>query len=103
VARWIEKETHVEKVWHQRGWDYLKKLKYSWQSPRPKHRKGSQQEQEQFIQNLPLKVKNLEANYPEAQIELWFFDEHRVGLKPILRKVWQQVGSRPFFGSESPL
>jgi transposase len=95
VARWIEKETQVEKVWHQRGWDYLKKLKYSWQSPRPKHRKGSQQEQEQFIQNLPLKVKNLEANSPEAQIELWFFDEHRVGLKPILRKVWHQLGSRP--------
>ena len=29
VARWIEKENGVEKVWNQRGWDYLKKLKYS--------------------------------------------------------------------------
>jgi len=96
VARWIGKETQVEKVWHQRGWDYLKKLKYSrHRCPRPKHRKGSQQEQEQFIQNLPIIVKSLEASYPEAQIELWFFDEHRVGLKPILRKIWQPVGSRP--------
>lgn len=25
VARWIEKETGIEKVWNQRGWDYLKK------------------------------------------------------------------------------
>ncbi|MBP0002958.1 MAG: helix-turn-helix domain-containing protein [Cyanobacteria bacterium SBC] len=25
VARWIEKETGTEKVWNQRGWDYLKK------------------------------------------------------------------------------
>ena len=25
VARWIEKETGVERVWNQRGWDYLKK------------------------------------------------------------------------------
>ncbi|MEA5520598.1 helix-turn-helix domain-containing protein [Limnoraphis robusta] len=25
VARWIEKETGVEKVWNQRGWDYIKK------------------------------------------------------------------------------
>lgn len=25
VARWMEKETGVEKVWNQRGWDYLKK------------------------------------------------------------------------------
>ena len=96
MARWIGKETQVEKVWHQRGWDYLKKLKYSrHRCPRPKYRKGSQQEQEQFIQNLPIIVKSLEASYPEAQIELWFFDEHRVGLKPILRKIWQPVGSRP--------
>lgn len=95
VARWIEKENSVAKVSNQRGWDYLKKLRYSWQSPRPKHRKGSEIEQEQFIQNLPLKIKNLEENYPEAEIELWFFDEHRVGLKPILRKVWSKVGSRP--------
>ena len=25
VARWIEQETGIEKVWNQRGWDYLKK------------------------------------------------------------------------------
>lgn len=95
VARWIEKENSAEKVGNQRGWNYLKKLRYSWQSPRPKQRKASQIEQEQFIQNLPLQVKNLKENYPEAEIELWFFDEHRVGLKPILRKVWAQVGERP--------
>ena len=40
VARWIEKETGKEKVWNQRGWDYLKKFRYSWQSPRPEHEKG---------------------------------------------------------------
>ncbi len=36
IARWIEKKTGREKVWEQRGWDYLKKLGYSWQRPRPK-------------------------------------------------------------------
>ena len=30
VARWIEQETGREKVWNQRGWDYLKKHEYSW-------------------------------------------------------------------------
>lgn len=25
VARWIEQETGKERVWNQRGWDYLKK------------------------------------------------------------------------------
>ena len=40
VARWIETETGREKVWNQRGWDYLKKCGYSWQSPRPTHKKA---------------------------------------------------------------
>jgi transposase len=29
VAQWIAKETGREKVWPQRGWDYLKKLGFS--------------------------------------------------------------------------
>lgn len=95
VARWIEKETGVEKVWNQRGWDYLKKLRFSWHSPRAKHYKADKLAQVLFKQNLPLKVLALRAKYPEAEIDLWFFDEHRVGLKPIIRKVWARIGSRP--------
>lgn len=94
VARWIERETGVEKVWNQRGWDYLKKLNYSWPSPRPQLQKSSLIEQEKFRKNLPLKVKEIEKKYPSVEIDLWFFDEHRVGGKPILRKVWNQVGQR---------
>lgn len=26
---------------------------------------------------------------------MWAFDEHRVGLKPILRKIWSPIGERP--------
>jgi len=95
VARWIEKETGKEKVGNQRGWDYLKKCKYSWQKPRPKHRKGEEKAQSEFKQELPQKVQKLQEKYPGAKIEVWFFDEHRVGLKPILRKVWAPVGERP--------
>ncbi len=95
VARWIETETGREKVWNQRGWDYLKKCKYSWQSPRPAHKKADLLEQEIFKANLPLKVKKLERENPNVEVELWFFDEHRVGLKPILKKVWSKIGSRP--------
>ena len=95
VARWIEKENGVEKVWNQRGWDYLKKLKYSCQRPRPKHRKGNPLEQAEFIRTLPLKIKTVQQQDPEAEIDVGFFDEHRVGLKPILRKVWSKTGERP--------
>ena len=63
VARWIEKATGIEKVWNQRGWDYLKKSKYSWQKPRPKHKKGDLIAQENFKKNLPLKVKQLPKNW----------------------------------------
>jgi transposase len=95
VARWIELETGREKVWNQRGWDYLKKCGYSWQRPRPKHRKGDEREQAEFIEKFPEKVQKLAEKYPESEIDVWFFDEHRVGLKPILRKVWAEIGKRP--------
>jgi|TARA_Y100000310_G_scaffold334468_1_gene414337 transposase len=32
---------------------------------------------------------------PERAIEVWAFDEHRLGLKPITRQVWAKVGERP--------
>ena len=28
-------------------------------------------------------------------MEVWACDEHRIGLKPVLRKVWAAVGQRP--------
>ncbi|WP_017659675.1 IS630 family transposase [Baaleninema simplex] len=95
VARWIEKEAGREKVWKQRGWDYLKKCGYSWQRPRPKHKKGNKEEQEEFKKNLPIKVRKLQEKHPNTEVQLWFFDEHRVGLKPILAKVWALTGQRP--------
>lgn len=95
VARWIEKETGREKVWNQRGWDYLKKLRYSWQRPRPHHAKADAEAQEVFKETLPQRQQELEAKYPDAEVEVWATDEHRVGLKPILRKVWSPIGEQP--------
>lgn len=95
VARWIERETGREKVWNQRGWDYLKKLNYSRQSPRRKHQKGSEEEQQKFKENLAIKREQIQQKTGKAKLELWFFDEHRIGLKPILRKVWSRRGERP--------
>lgn len=48
VARWIAQKTGREKVWKQRGWDYLKQCRYSLQKPRPQHQKGDRIEQEGF-------------------------------------------------------
>ncbi len=101
VARWIEQETGKEQVWNQRGWDYLKKCSYSWQRPRRKHSQGDTLAQAEFKQNLPNLVEQLPQKYPNSKIEVWFFDEHRIGLKPILKKVTKAlaacspIGTRP--------
>jgi len=33
--------------------------------------------------------------FPHARVELWATDEHRIGLKPLLRRVWVPRGHRP--------
>lgn len=47
-----------------------------------------------LLKKLPEEVESLREQYPEAQIELWCQDEHRIGLKPILRRVWARKGTR---------
>jgi transposase len=32
---------------------------------------------------------------PQAQVELWATDEHRLGLNPLRRRVWAPIGQRP--------
>ena len=32
---------------------------------------------------------------PQDEVELWTTDQHRIGLKPILRRVWSPRGQRP--------
>lgn len=33
--------------------------------------------------------------FPAATVELWAVDEHRIGLKPLLRRMWAPIGQRP--------
>ena len=42
-----------------------------------------------------MKLGRLEEAYPEAEVELWSEDEARLGLKPVMRRVWAPVGRRP--------
>jgi transposase len=46
-------------------------------------------------ETLPGKVEEVEAAHPKAKVTVWSMDEHRVGLKPILRRVWTRRGVRP--------
>jgi hypothetical protein len=49
----------------------------------------------QPLKNLPHRVEQLRQTYPNAKVEVWAFDEHRLELKPIIRKVWSKRGHRP--------
>jgi hypothetical protein len=40
-------------------------------------------------------VSAVASAFPQAQVELWATDEHRIGLKPLLRRVWAPIGQRP--------
>jgi DDE superfamily endonuclease len=33
--------------------------------------------------------------HPAREVEVWAFDEHRLGLKPVLRRQWAPEGQRP--------
>jgi transposase len=40
-------------------------------------------------------VAEARAQHPDKAVEVWATDEHRIGLKPILRRVWAPKGQRP--------
>jgi len=47
-----------------------------------------------LLKKLPDEVALLRQAHPHATVELWSSDEHRIGLKPILRRVWGKKGSK---------
>ena len=48
-----------------------------------------------FQKNLSERLKEIRKAHPKAEIELWAEDEARLGLKPVMRRVWAPVGERP--------
>jgi transposase len=94
VALWIGEQTG-RKIHVQRGWEYLKRVNFSLHIPRPRHYKADKNRQEAFKQDLPEQVKQIQQAHPQDSVELWSMDEHRVGLKPVVRRVWALKGHRP--------
>jgi hypothetical protein len=78
----------------QRGRDHLQRRKHSQQLPGPSMRwltatsKGLQN-------NFRPVLRAVATAFPEATLEAWALDEHRIGLKPLLRRVWAPIGQRP--------
>jgi transposase len=87
VATWLS-EHLGRQVGRQLGWRYLRRLGARWLKPRPRHVRADPQAQADFQQHLRPLLREVATAFPQATIELWAVDEHRIGLKPILSKVW---------------
>jgi transposase len=94
VAEWIAH--HLERpVGRQLGWAYLRRLGARLRVPRPRHVRADPQAQADFKQRLRPLLSEVATAFPRATVELWAVDEHRIGLKPLLRKVWTLPGQYP--------
>jgi transposase len=94
VAAWIA-ERLGRPILRQLGWVYLRRLGARLRMPRPRHVQADAQAQAEFKQHLRPLLREVATAFPHSVVEVWAVDEHRIGLKPILRKVWGLDGQRP--------
>lgn len=72
----------------QQGWAYLKQMRWRLRVPRPSHVESNEIEQEEWKKKLHEAVKKVKRENPTAEVEIWCEDEHRLGLLPMIRRVW---------------
>jgi len=93
VVRFVKEELGKD-IYPQRAYELLKAIAFSRQTPRPNHALNDPVKMEEFKKELlPEAVKAAQAL--STRVEVWAFDEHRIGLKPILRRIWAPRGKRP--------
>src|SRR5690242_3850265 len=77
------------------GLNYLRRLGFTRQVPRPQHAEGDFAAQERFKAGFRARMDERVRANPGRSVQIWAFDEHRAGLKPVLRRVWARRGQRP--------
>ncbi len=94
VAQWIT-GTIGRLVSPRRGLDYLHRLGFTRQVPRPRHAGADLHAQAAFTATFGQEIRTRQLADPETPLEVWAFDEHRIGLKPVVRRIWAPRGCRP--------
>jgi hypothetical protein len=88
VADWMS-ELKGKKIRRGRGWEYLKSMKFRLRVPRPEHQESDiRRTCRNGKKNLGRFVLKIKKENPSSDVEVWSMDEHRLGLKPILRREW---------------
>src|SRR3954469_2347132 len=77
----------------RRGLEYLRRLGFTRQVPRPRHARGDFAAQERFKADFRARMEELAREKTGRSVQV--FDEHRAGLKPVIRRVWARRGQRP--------
>ena len=88
--RCLDRAHHAPPDQSQRGWDYLRRLGYTPQRPRPRPPPRPTPPGKQ-----PPAARRRRKAQPATTVELWWHDEARFGLTPILRTVCSPCGQRP--------
>ncbi len=65
------------------------------EAPTPPSRRGHARGAGGVQKKLEQAVAEEAAQHPDTPVEVWATDEHRIGLRPILRRVWAPKGERP--------
>lgn len=73
----------------------LKRLKLSYQTPRPFHPKRDENKVKQWIKDFPDFFKTVKSETLNKQVEVYFCDETRYGQQGILVRQWSKISERP--------
>jgi transposase len=84
-----------QRVSRQAAWRALRRLGAHFLKPRPRHVQADPSAQAACKARLRPLLREVASAFPHSIVELWAMDEHRIGLKPILQKVWSVDGQRP--------
>lgn len=84
-----------QRISRQQGWEYLKQMELRLRVPRPQHQEVDEEVQQEWKKKLQAERHRLQQEYPAASVEIWCEDEHRIGLQPVVRRVWTEAGDVP--------
>ena len=70
--------------------------------PRPEHQEADLEAQEKWKKKLAAEVERIQPEYPDATVEIWAEDEHRIGLQPVTRRIWVEAGEVPIAKVNGP-
>jgi transposase len=94
VATWLSRHLG-RRVSRQAAWRALRRLGARFLRPRPRHVQADPVAQAAFKPRLRPLLPEVATAFPQSLVEVWATDDHRIGLKPILHKVWRVDGPRP--------